>query len=267
MPFLGKSKYQEFGGVIVWEISKNTLGAALLFVGVWIRERPLGWFLLGLGLGILLTYLIKLVYAKVFPVPHFQALECDFMLCKKVITFRYVDRDKAIYSKRLTVRALRSGLEAYRDKYRWTGATAPQLRTTIPGQSIRVLGKRNVWDFYEIAFPNVLRKKDQAEVEVVFELGSALSATPFVSATIDEPTLCLEFNLALPEAWKVPDCVCEVSSGMTSRIPLRSEVLPLEAGKIKWTIQDPKLLHHYEIRWQLSQDIYEPTKIGAAAGE
>ena len=74
---------------------------------------------------------------------------------------------------------------------------------------------------------------------------------PFLSATIEEPTDLLEFILKFSPEFDVKQATCETSVSIGARKPLESVVKYLDDHhELHWIINKPKLLHHYEVKWQ-----------------
>lgn len=183
--------------------------------------------------------------------PRFPAIDLDFQILEKAISYEYVERHKMVYRKKIKLKALRNGLDTYRDKYRWTGTGLLSMKSIVQEHDVVETVRKNVWRVYEIRFQRSLRKGDTIETEIEWTLqDDSCSAVPFFSATIEEPTDCLLFNLKIIPAFGVREVTCEVSSHIGSGRPFKSWTIPVDKhGEAAWRINGPELLYYYEMRW------------------
>ena len=183
--------------------------------------------------------------------PTFPRLDFDFQILEKEVYYEYKNKTHMMYKKRVSVKALKNGLDAYYDKYMWTGSGNVKITSAIKEQQFINTIKKNVWQFYEIRFQKTLAKNESIETEIAWELEDmAMKAVPFFSATIVEPTDFLKLNLSLAPKLKVKEVTCEISSGIAAKKPISSKIIPLDRnGKAAWEIIKPKLFYHYEIKW------------------
>jgi hypothetical protein len=165
----------------------------------------------------------------------------------------YKDQTHLEYTKRHRIRALREGLDRYPDKYFWTGDMSPDVRTKVRGQIFTPTMRKNYWQHYEVLFGRYLNKNEEIETELAWLLDdSSKRAVPFISATIEEPTDLLKLTLEVPIEWGLTEVICEVANGASAKRPLESKTMAIDQqGKAEWSISNPKLLHHYEMRWSL----------------
>jgi len=45
------------------------------------------------------------------------------------------------------------------------------------------------------------------------------------------------------------EVMCEESCSIGARKPYETKPKPVKNGKVSWEIPQPKLLHHYEMKW------------------
>ena len=181
--------------------------------------------------------------------PKFRALDPDYDILEKLISFSEESSNQLIYRKRIRLRALRDGLDRYGDKYHWTGGGDAIVTTEIDDQEYRKTGRRNIWQLYEVAFNRSLEKGDEIDVNLVFKLDDPdRVAVPFVSATIEEPTEKLSFEVTLDET-PATEAVVEESSHIGANKPSYTWRVPFSGKTASWMIDNPRLLHHYEMRW------------------
>lgn len=189
--------------------------------------------------------------------PNFPRLDFDFELVEKEITYQYKDEIHMIYKKKNVLKALKNGINVYTDKYQWTGKGNVKLISGIKEQPIVETIRKNVWQFYEIRLQKTLKRNEKITTEAIWELEDLEhKAVPFFSATIEEPTDFLKFNLSLPNSFNVREVTCETSCSIGSQKPLDSITKPLTTydglSCVTWEIKNPNLLYHYEIKWNMN---------------
>ena len=256
-----KDLIREALGVTIWEIVKFVMGfiftvtssvfasrVLISFVGILVQFR---WYL-AIIFATGSAWLFLILYQKLSRFhPTFPRLDFDFHILEKEISYEYKDKSRMVYRKRVLVKALRNSLDAYYDKYQWTGSGNVKISSAIKEHQFRETIRKNVWQFYEIRFQKTLSKKETMETELIWELeDTAMKAVPFFSATIEEPTDFLKLNLSLPAELGVKELTCEISSGIGAKKPFSSKTIQLDRnGKATWEIRKPKLLYHYEMKW------------------
>lgn len=183
--------------------------------------------------------------------PWFPRLMPEFKIMSRSICYHYHSETKMTYKRRYRLQALRRGADHYVDKYRWTGEGSTTPTSRINGQILRNKRRKNVWQFFDVVFPRPLGRREEIEVELVWELEDpARKAVPFFSVTVEEPTDLLSLELQLPSEFGVTSVVCEHAPYMGAKEVFKSMDKELDRdGKVVWTISRPKLLHYYEIRW------------------
>jgi hypothetical protein len=126
------------------------------------------------------------------------------------------------------------------------------VKSGIAGQTVHLTERKSVWQFYEIRFAKILRKREVIRTELIFELSDpAHSFVPFISASIEEPTEKLSFTLEVPPGWQIPQVFCETSSCIGARVPFDTEVKTFtESVHIDWDPK-PRIHFHYEMRWDV----------------
>lgn len=264
-------RVRELIGVTAWESAKAFLGSTIAGGSYYLYSSHNEFyekyrFWIGLILGGTLIFLCMALYRRFRVRPSFPRLEFDFTLKKKEIIFQYYDRISAVYTKRIRVKGMRSALTSYPDRYKWTGKNVVP-RSGIEGQTLRLTSKKNVWQCYEIEFEKTLMKDEETDTEMICELTDPeRAAVPFISATIDEPTEFLRMVLIAPVTLGIHQCVCEVSTTISSKAPLSSEIIQEQNGQIAWLITKPKLLHHYEMKWAFREEQNNEHQVHRAAG-
>lgn len=188
--------------------------------------------------------------------PTFPALDFDFRIIEKEISYEYKDKTHITYRKRCLLKSLRDNLDVYYDKYHWTGLGRIDVKSAIKEHQYRETVNKNVWRFYEIRLQKSLKRGEEIETELIFDLEDIDNkAVPFLSATIEEPTDLLLMSISLPHSLGVREATCESSTGIGARRPFLSKTVPIDRnGQVKWSIKEPRLLHHYEVRWSFPED-------------
>jgi hypothetical protein len=183
--------------------------------------------------------------------PRFPRLAFDFLLLRKELYYKRDTAGHIEYRKHIQLKALKGGLDTYRDKYHWTGSGTVTLTSGIKGQAVYETVRKNVWQCYEIRFQRTLAKGDTIDTEVVCNIDdSDCKAVPFFSATVEEPTEYLKLDLTLPANLGITEVTREVSTGIGASKPITSELVALNThGEVSFSVSRPSLLYHYEIKW------------------
>jgi hypothetical protein len=183
--------------------------------------------------------------------PSFPRVDCDFHVIKKQISINFISPKKIIYSKHFELRALRDNLTRYEDKYRWSGKTPPvSLESGLKQHTVIQTGTRNLWNLYEVKFNRSHKKNDVIHVEAVWKMEDPeMTHVPFISTTIEEPTDDLSLRVQFNKSFGVSEVVCDHRHCIQSGATISSETHEIDNGEYSWDIKNPKLLHHYEIRW------------------
>ena len=185
--------------------------------------------------------------------PNYPAIVFDFnyRILEREITHQYVNANTLIHKRRLHLKSRKPNLNEYLDKYHWSGSKEPlEIKSTIDKHEFKEIRRKNVWNLYKVVFERHLRKGETKEIEVVFKCEDIGDAVPFFSATVEEPTDKLIFNLILPVEWGVEEAIWETSSGIGATEPIDSGVIKFDrTGTAKWTLTKPRMLHYYEMRW------------------
>jgi hypothetical protein len=252
---------EDVTGHVVWEISRIILVAISTWLLTFVGSRSIAS-----AVGSVAPYKTHLAIAaaSLFALtmvtlllrldkyrPHFPRLHFDYQLLEHEITYDHIDKYRMTYTRRKRIRALRSGLDRYHDKYHWSGRGKCELKSGIRGQKVTLTERKSVWQYYEIRFPKTLNKGEIIETLVIWDLEDTEQVSlPFLSSTIEEPTRHLKMTLKLPEILEVDSVVEEVSSYIGAKTPFTSEIKELSHGQVEWVIDNPKLLHHYQLKWE-----------------
>lgn len=115
--------------------------------------------------------------------PWYRRITSDWIVVKKEITYRYISHTSLQYTRAITLKARRSGLDRYVDKFNWSGKGKIELSSMVPEHTVRLLGRRNIWRLYEVTLGHSLRKGEIIVVEVKWDLRDPDGqAVPFLLA-------------------------------------------------------------------------------------
>lgn len=224
---------------------------AQFLTGVLDVLEPIKWYLTALLVSISGLIFVILYQRYYRHRPTFPALNFDFKLIEKEISYEYKDKTHITYRKKCLLKSLRDNLDAYYDKYHWTGLGKIHVKSAVREHQYRETMKKNIWSCYEIRFQKSLKRGEEIETELIFDLEDVNNkAVPFMSATIEEPTDLLVMSVSFPDSLGLREATCETSSSIGARSPFISKTVPINRnGQVNWSIRKPKLLYHYEIRW------------------
>lgn len=188
--------------------------------------------------------------------PHFPKIRFDFKIRQKVVTYEFTDRYNITFTKKVCLTVLKNDSNRYLDKYKWSGEGPIYVKSNRQGQEINQIKEPHSWDFYYIEFGRHLKRNENIDTEIVWQLTDVkCKAKPSFSCTIEEPTDELIMNLIIPNNLGVTGVVCDVSPHAGAKTPFHSQVRSFERDIITWKISKPKLLYHYELRWVFPEDI------------
>ncbi|GIH09920.1 hypothetical protein Rhe02_79870 [Rhizocola hellebori] len=184
-------------------------------------------------------------------------IEFPYEVLSRKITYHLRDGELH-YSRTIRVLALRDGQSGYLDRFLWTGPE--QVMPLVKGHGVNGItayDKVGVFRYYRVEFNRALRRGEEYEFEVIWPpVDHWAKSRPFVSTSTDEPTHQLIFDLLLPPGTcRDGHAEGEVMRATESVLPLQPvEVLPIaDDGRVVWTIDEPKLYHHYRLRWFWSE--------------
>lgn len=182
--------------------------------------------------------------------PRFPALDPDFHIVESRILFEYSNPSKVTYKKSYRLRAMRQGLDEFVDKYHWTGSGKCALRSGKEDHQVRLTRQKNVWQLFSVTFPKSLNRGEEIDTEVIWDLDDIDGkAVPFISSTIHDPTDKLVLSVRLAPVLGVKKVTCEHAVDIGAHKVINSTQLELRDDFAEWTVEQPDLLHHYEMRW------------------
>lgn len=197
--------------------------------------------------GLLLYFILRKRKRK--NIPQFLPTKSDFYVLEKEFTHEYLEKEKIKHTRRWKLRAVRDGVSSFTDKFFWTGHTYT-FRSTIDEHRVISAGNRNLFDIYIYQFDRVLKNGQEISIEVEWILEG--KHKHFVSTPIEEPTDLLIMKIIFPHEWNITKVLLDESGTLASKVPDSQKEVALERGMYKWAISNPKLLHHYEIKWNLN---------------
>ena len=210
-------------------------------------EIVLGGIIVFLLFG-LISYLIYRRNNKRLPL--FHAMDCNFEMIREERVHKWISQDAYIHKRRYRLKALKNGLTHYTDKFCWTGTEYSLSGGNAEYTVEQEHSYKNIFDVYNFKFTTPLKKNDIIELEAVWNAKGP--AKTFFSTTIEEPTSLLIMTVMLFPGCGVTKINCDTESYKGARVPIVSSKQTLNSdGEFTWTINNPKLLYHYEINWKL----------------
>ena len=234
----------------------------LLLIGGYLLHRTSNFTTLEIGLMVALSALVIAIFAIMLyrasnnARPSFTIIETDSNLITKEVVHRWITYDSLIHSRKFTVKSNRNGLREFSDKFAWTGDDY-EMRQGEGEYRLELSDKRrNIFNQYLFKFGKMLNKNETIRIEANWTLTNrSRKAAPFVSTTIEEPTELLVIELELNPEFGVKKVNLETSGYKGAKIPFGEEIVELDSnGRFEWRIERPKLLHHYEINWEMPKN-------------
>lgn len=212
----------------------------------------------GLEIGLMVTLsvlIIGLISYLIYrrnnrKLPIFDPLDCNFQMIREERVHKWLNQTDFVHKRRYTLKALRTGLTNYKDKFMWTGGEYTLIGGNADFSIESGSATKNIFDQYMFKFNTPLNKGDIIEVEATWKAKGP--AKPFFSTTIEEPTDLLIMSIMLFPESNIKEVNCEIDSHKGAKIPneVKKEKLNSD-GEFVWQIKNPKLLHHYEINWKI----------------
>lgn len=233
------------GGVIAW-ITTIVVRNAQVYAEIAV---PLG-ILVGLIATAALIYLWRRLDRYR---PHFERLFPEYEVLEKEVMYKYRTETVHVYSKKMRIKALARSVNDIRDKYHWTGSGSVELSSLVSEHSIYKGGSRNVWQLYTIDLGTSLKKGQELDVHVKWDLNDeGRTMSPFISQTVEVPTRVLRFRvIATNLSVKIEDASWVIRPTVDALEQLESGRIEVRDGIIDWEFKRPKLLHCYEVRWRI----------------
>jgi len=181
---------------------------------------------------------------------YYPNVKFSYVVLEKRITY-CIEQDGLLYFKRyVKLKSKMDNLEAYIDKFVWTGGISPLPDPSFGIASTEHVLKAGIWTFYRSVFPQTIKKGQEYEFEVRWPaLGNWRDSSPFASGSIDEPTKKLSFSIEIPsEHVDEPHAYLEELRGIESAYPFSTQKVSFNHGAIDWELK-PKLYRHYRVRW------------------
>jgi hypothetical protein len=264
-----KSLKEDFSKKAVYDVLKYALiGITTLAVGyvsaftdffaTAAKNFNRDWFLIGLVAGILLVSVVtgsfrlfKFKWSKAPLKPDFPLIDANFEILDLKILYDHKEINNMVYTKRKRIRALKDNLDRYIDRYNWTGKGTVAPKSLRKSEKYFETERRSTWQYYEMKFEKPLKKGEELDVGVIWELDDLENkSVPFISATLEEPTQSLSLKVKFPNDSVVDHVIKETSPFIGAKMPFSSIREEISENEYEWIIPNPKLLFHYELRWE-----------------
>lgn len=181
-------------------------------------------------------------WGKIKPSYIIESQEINYIITENnFLEFSYLRKIKCLSDK----------LNNIPGKYIWTGKRDANLPQDQTGYSFHEVRQKGIWNFYEIRFNDCLLRNHTKEVLSKFNpIPDCTSASPFVSATTEEPTKKIIFKIVLGNYVEGDTVTLEEYRSTEGFYPLSSCSIPISPGGIiNYTIKNPKRFRFYEISW------------------
>jgi hypothetical protein len=186
---------------------------------------------------------------------HYPRIAFRFEVLSSKVTYWVPDCGPLVYSRRVTVRARQNDLDEYLELYPLDARFQP-----VAGENVvsvepidNRLGERKC---FRVLFERPLRKGEVYTFEIVWRsVGEGVPLLPFLSASTDEPTRSLEFEVRIPKAYLARmRAVGRVQRSAESLVAFDASVIQADGdGRFGWRIDKPPLYYHYLLHWFLNE--------------
>jgi hypothetical protein len=188
--------------------------------------------------------------ATIYPPPQTKG-EVELLL-KEVVYQYFPDGQTMRQRKRFKIRVLRDGVDRFMDRYRWTGSGKCNIKSLTSGFNIANERKEEFWDYFDVTFPHPLRKNEEADFTIEWELFDVVtSAVPFLSTMIDYETKHLSMRVILPPNLAPKGAYCYEFANYIDTLPVSTQPTQWNAAtqSISYDGPRPKKYHKFLIRW------------------
>jgi hypothetical protein len=177
--------------------------------------------------------------------------EAEILL--KEIVYEYTPDGQTLWQrKRLKMSSLRNGLSHYTDRYHWTGNGKCIVRSLTSGFIVINTRKEEIWDYFEVKFPHALRKGEEVDFTIEWELHDIEKiAIPFLSTMIERETKYLLLRVILPRDLAPKRAYSYEFANYLDTLPVATEEIYWSAATcaLSYEVSQPKRNHKYLIRW------------------
>lgn len=232
-----------------------TLGAGGIIGGfIGVAKQQILWIVIGFGSAAVLGV------ASIFAITRANKRRgYNVKIKEKYVTYRYYPDGKTMeHTKRYRIIALRDNVEEFVDRYRWSCDKVGAIKVVLLShQSQRMVEDReNEARLNRIIFEPSLKRAEQAEVFLRWDLYCAGSPVHFLSQPVDYPTDYLELSVFVPyKPTGISFVHFNTLGGQLSDQNTIEEEKPANdkfnpaTGEIRYTIRHPKFGHKYLIKW------------------
>lgn len=168
------------------------------------------------------------------------------------VCYSLVDATSYKYSRRVIVKALRNGIDCYKNKITWTGTGSITPNGHNPRFTIGDDPFSN-YKFCKVDFERPLKKKEKLEIRYSLDLKDpGMQARPFLNHTIHNPIHKLIMRVHFLHDDGGVHFKKEIFMSPMSEMPLWEEkvLLPLDSKEAVWEIDRPRQGYCYRLTWK-----------------
>jgi hypothetical protein len=233
-----------------WLIGVGIGGGVL---SIFLRHRAV-YFVLALGLSTLLLlagFVAWLIKTK----KRLHFINPDLAILDLVDTYEVTGAGKYAFEKCMAVRALRSNVNSFNSKFRWTGKGTIQasIEPAIDF-AVSITNSPDDWDVMRVQFSKPLKRGQKTtQFKVRLEMtDTGGSARPFSQKFVDDfyPKGFTMRALLPSQANRLTK---EIFLSMREELPMWSQETKPKDGvrEVKWRIRKPGMGRRYRLSWDL----------------
>jgi hypothetical protein len=242
----------ELAKKLFWLILAALAGIALLAIREAQRKiDPLALSLAIVLVVVIVTFaIIEIARRTSYRFAWYPHVRFNFEVLSKKITYRIDSNGNLHYSRRLIVKAMQDNMDGFTDRFVWTGGPCDTPSGAVGVSSVETRLVAGIWTFFHVNFDRTLRKGEEHEFEVIWPvLNNWTNSSPFVSASTDEPTRSLVFEVIIPESeLSSSAALLEELRGIEAIYPFKTERVQFDNNRLLIAPR-PKLYRHYRVRW------------------
>lgn len=190
---------------------------------------------------------------KKYPPPqHNEHVE----ILLREIVYEYSSDGKTMWQrKRQQVRALRSGVISYTDRYNWSGSGICNVQSLTEGFQVMNQRKEEIeenWDYFDVKFPHHLHIDEIVDFTIEWELiDEERKAVPYLSTMIEREMNRLLLQVVLPRELAPTRAYFYVFANYVETLPIETQPIQWSPASriLQYEVPQPTIYHKYTIRW------------------
>ncbi|MBE2185658.1 MAG: hypothetical protein IAE99_02655 [Rhodothermales bacterium] len=207
-----------------------------------------------LGTLLIIIGFIFIVFRKLWKtfnknIPDIPKIISSYSINHRSIVHDVSRESKVIHRRSWNLKSTSRNLRRFTDSFRWTGDGVANIVCKNASYSVKIEEPhQDEYVFYQIDFNKFIKKNQSISFEVEWNLQG--QGKPFISTNILDRTDKLEMTVVFGRDSGIREVICEVFPHPQWVEPEETTTLSVgDEGVVKWIVDNPKLMWHYQMRW------------------